>query len=133
MFGLKPEKVKLEKNEDGSVKLLTRERMQEIIDYTNGMQDAKLQLVAILSNSSISIQQPKANRGYYEVRLGEELLFVVDSEQHGWVTPNRELLAPLRFHKTLETITNRLSKDDIIQILELKLNATLNIDKFEDM
>lgn len=131
MFGLKPKKIELEKNEDKSVKLLTKEQMDEKIFYAEKKEEARLKLMAVLSNNTISIEQPNGNK-YYEVRLDGELLFTVGRDSY-WPMPNRELSAPLRFHQIIEDILQSLGKDDIIEILEMKLNATLNIDKCDGM
>lgn len=131
MFGLKPKKIELEKNEDKSVKLLTKEQMDEKIFYAEKKEEVRLKLMAVLSNNTISIEQPNGNK-YYEVRLDGELLFTVGCDLYRPM-PNRELSAPLRFHKVIENITQSLTKDDIVEILEMKLNATLNIDKHDGM
>lgn len=131
MFGLKPKKIELEKNEDKSVKLLTKEQMDEKIFYAEKKEEARLKLMAVLSNNTISIEQPNGNK-YYEVRLDGELLFTVGRDLYRPM-PNRELSAPLRFHQIIEDILQSLGKDDIIEILEMKLNATLNIDKYDSM
>ena len=136
MFGLKPKKIKLEKNTDNSIKLLTEEQMDEKIFYAEKKEEARLQLMAILSNNTIYIEQPHDNE--YRVLLNGELLFNLDTYRNSymcwdWVTPNRELNAPLRFHNILDNITQTLRKDDIQEILEMKLNATLTIDKHSDM
>lgn len=132
MFGLKPKKIELEKNEDKSVKLLTREQMDEKIFYAEKEEEARLKLMAVLSNNTISIEQP--DNKHYRVFLDGELLFSVDLNSYwDWASPNRELSAPLRFHQVIENITQSLTKDDIVKILEMKLNATLNIDKHDGM
>lgn len=132
MFGLKPKKIELEKNEDKSVKLLTKEQMDEKIFYAEKEEEARLKLMAVLSNNTISIEQP--DNKYYRVFLDGELLFSVDLNSYwDWASPNRELSAPLRFHQVIENITQSLTKDDIVKILEMKLNATLNIDKHDSM
>ena len=132
MFGLKPKKIELEKNEDKSVKLLTKEQMDEKIFYAEKEEEARLKLMAVLSNNTISIEQP--DNKHYRVFLDGELLFSVDLNSYwDWASPNRELSAPLRFHQVIENITQSLTKDDIVKILEMKLNATLNIDKHDSM
>jgi len=132
MFGLKPKKIELEKNEDKSVKLLTKEQMDEKIFYAEKKEEARLKLMAVLSNNTISIEQP--DNKHYRVFLDGELLFSVDLNSYwDWASPNRELSAPLRFHQVIENITQSLTKDDIVKILEMKLNATLNIDKHDGM
>lgn len=132
MFGLKPKKIELEKNEDKSVKLLTKEQMDEKIFYAEKEEEARLKLMAVLSNNTISIEQP--DNKHYRVFLDGELLFSVDLNSYwDWASPNRELSAPLRFHQVIENITQSLTKDDIVKILEMKLNATLNIDKHDGM
>lgn len=132
MFGLKPKKIELERNEDKTVKLLTEEQMKERIFYAERKEEARLKLMAILSNNTISIGQP--DNKHYRVFLDGELLLSVDLNSYwDWAIPNRELSAPLRFHKVIENITQSLTKDDIVEILEMKLNATLNIDKHENI
>ncbi len=136
MFGLKPKKIELEKNADDSIKLLTKEQMDEQIFYAEKKEEARLQLMAILSNNTITIEQPFDN--IYRVLLDGELLFSLDTYRNSytyfdWVVPNRELNAPLRFHNILDNITQTLRKDDIQEILEMKLNATLTIDKHSNM
>jgi len=132
MFGLKPKKIELEKNEDKSVKLLTKEQMDEKIFYAEKKEEARLKLMAVLSNNTISIEQP--DNKHYRVFLDGELLFsVVLYSYLDWASPNRELSAPLRSHQVIENITQSLTKDDIVKILEMKLNATLNIDKHDGM
>lgn len=136
MFGLKPKKIELEKNADDSIKLLTKEQMDEQIFYAEKKEEARLQLMAILSNNTITIEQPFDN--IYRVLLDGELLFSLDTYRDSytyfdWIIPNRELSAPLIFHNILDNIAKTLRKKDIQEILEMKLNATLTIDKHSDM